>query len=280
MTNAQWQIREPAVAGQFYPSSAHEIKKQLHYFFADLEKPQIDFDPQALIVPHAGYMYSGKIAAYAYSAVSDKKITDIIVIGPSHHLDFDGISVYYGNYKTPLGIAQNSQELTNQLFKYHPKKIFSYPSAHQGEHSVEVQFPFLQTIFPEAKIVPIIMGSPTLENSQILAFALIELLKDRNDLLIVASSDFSHFHSYEKAVKMDNTALSYIGNFDVEGLLQAVKNGQSELCGLCSVFTSLLIFKSSTNKAIKILKYANSGDVIADKKSVVGYAAAVMGVKV
>jgi hypothetical protein len=262
-------VRLPQVAGAFYPNDSAILKQRITYFLSKAPQGELE-GLSVVVVPHAGYKFSGQVAAYSYKQLIGKKYTRVVVIGPSHYRGFDGISVFNGDYyETPLGKVEVDQELANNLISS-SKKISYIPQAEEKEHSVEVQIPFLQTILGDFKIVPILMGFQSLENAEILADAISQYVDENT--LIVASSDLSHYHSYNEAVSMDNLTLSYIENMDIGGLYQAIISGKCEMCGYGPVITAMLIAEKLGKTQVKILKYANSGDVTGDASRVVGYA--------
>ena len=268
------QIKKPAVSGTFYPDSPKILAEKIKQFLDWAEIEELDKDISVLISPHAGYDYSGSVAAYGYKAVKARPIRTVIIIGPSHFVDFDGISVYpEGAWQTPLGNVSIDSELAKTLIQHHPKISF-YQPPFDKEHSVEVQVPFLQIALDNFEIVPIVMGKFSYENCQILSQALGEATKDRKDILLVASTDMSHYHPYSQACEIDNLTIKELERFDPESLYSKLVTEECELCGAAAVITALLYAKDKGSEEIEVLKYANSGDVTADKRRVVGYLSA------
>jgi len=269
------EIREPAVAGSFYPNDPVVLKKQIRGFLDNVPEEKIEGKIIALISPHAGYMYSGQVAAFGYKLLEGSDFNRVIVIAPSHRAHFHGASVYNKiGYKTPLGIVPVDRDLCNRIIAQ-DKMISYYPQAHTQEHSLEVHVPFLQIVLKEFRLVPIVMGSQDFDTCRILSEAILKAIRDER-VLIVASSDLSHFHRYDKAVSLDKTVLDHIDKLDAGGLEQDLKDGRCEACGGGPIVTAMLISeKLGANKA-KVLNYANSGDITGDKSGVVGYAAAVL----
>ncbi len=265
-------IREPFAAKiGFYPSDAESLKRTINSLLESAPLEKIPGEIVALIVPHAGYQYSGGVAAYAYRQIYDKNFDCVIIIGPSHRAYIDGISIGEEDYyNTPLGLVPLNGDIALELNKA-GKKIFFDSTAHAQEHSVEVQVPFLQATLKDFKIVPIVMGNPTWSNVEELAKALVEVVKEKS-ILIIASSDFSHYYPYDQAVKMDKIALENIEKMDAKALYQALEEGRCELCGAGPVLAVLEAAKKLGADKIKVLKYANSGDITGDKSGVVGYA--------
>ncbi|MBU4140987.1 MAG: AmmeMemoRadiSam system protein B [Candidatus Omnitrophica bacterium] len=268
------QIKKPVVSGAFYPDSAKILAAEIKRFLDWAEVGKKDKDVLALISPHAGYEYCGSVAAYGYKAIKDRPIRTVVIIGPSHYEYFDGVSVYpQGAWQTPLGNVPVDAELANTLINSHANISF-YESAFAREHSVEVQIPFLQIVLDNFKIVPVIMGKFSDENCRILSQALLEATKDREDVLIVASTDMSHDHPYDEARKIDNLTIKELERLDPESLYYKLVSEECELCGAACVITTLLYAKGRGADDIEIMKYANSGDITGDKRRVVGYLSA------
>ncbi len=284
-SEVEGQVREPVVAGTFYPAGKVELSSILDEYLSEIESPIVEKYVRGLIVPHAGYQFSGWVAAYGYKTLIGQDIDTVILIGPSHHEYFEGVSVYpEGFYKTPLGNVEIDKNLAKKIIDSHEKISFR-ESAHLQEHSLEVQLPFLQRVFsasgqPHAgwKIVPIVIGNQPGANE-----ILINTLKDLVDenTLLIASSDLSHYPKYEDAKYSDNKVIEAILTGKRENLQKTVSqlekeniyNLQTCACGQDSIEVIMGLME---DKEAKLLKYANSGDVdIGDKDRVVGYAAIV-----
>jgi hypothetical protein len=274
-------VRPEAAADRFYPGNPGELKNMVTGFLSRVKEEKIKGRIYGIVVPHAGYVYSGQVAAYAFKQLDNRKFDDVIVLGPSHYIYLDGASV--GNwdfYETPLGKVKIDKELCGRIRK-ESDKIGFYPDAHSREHSIENEIPFLQVVLGNFNLVPIVMGNSSLENCRILSQALIKATKDKK-VLIVASSDMSHYPQYEDAVKVDHKTLTVIKTMDPEKVIDNEKDALSQgipdlhcsLCGLGPVATLLMTAKKLGAKEVKILKYANSGDVfIQNRDRVVGYGA-------
>ena len=268
------QIRKPVVKGAFYPDSPRILSERITQFLDWATVKRTDRDILALISPHAGYDYSGSVAAYGYKLIKDRPIQTVIIIGPSHYEYFDGISVYpQGAWQTPLGNVPVDTELAEALIKTHPEISF-YEPAFSREHSIEVEIPFLQMVLDNFKLVPIVMGKFSYENCQLLCQAILELTKDRKDILLIASTDMSHYHPYEEACKIDNLTIKELDNLNPESLYSKLVTEECELCGRAAVIATLLYAKAKGADKIEVLKYANSGDITGDKSRVVGYLSA------
>lgn len=265
-------VRQPVVSGSFYPSNPVILRKMINDFLKAADPPEIKGKLIGLVEPHAGYVYSGGVAAEGYSLVKGRKFKTVVVIGPSHHLRYPGSSIYsIGDYKTPLGIVHVDRKLCNTIIDK-GQDITYYAPLHRDEHSVEVEIPFLQVALEDFSLVPIVMGELSLEACQKLANALIEACKGK-DVLFIASSDMSHFYEYSVANLIDEKANRIIEEFSPSKLWDNLASGDVEMCGGAPVVTVMMVAKGFGADKAKVLKYANSGDVTGDKSRVVGYSA-------
>jgi len=266
------EVRTPAVSGMFYPDSPEELRTMVDDLLSEADEKRIEGELIALVAPHAGYMYSGPVAAYAYKVLEGLKFDTVILVGPSHFALFDGISVYkQGYYQTPLGSIGINSTLAERLIESDAKISFR-PSAHIREHSLEVQLPFLQRTLEDFQIVPVLMGDQSEELCEILSKALVETIGDER-VLLIASTDLSHYHSYEEAEELDKIALDSIEKLDPEALNDDIKATRCELCGAGPVIAVISAAKELGADRAEILRYANSGDVTGEKGLVVGYGA-------
>jgi len=274
------EIREPAVAGAFYPDKPEILSRDIKRYLENTKEEKVEGDIVALISPHAGYMYSGQVAAYAYKLIEGIAFDSVVVIAPSHRALFKGASIYdRGGYRTPLGVVPVDVELSKRMMEKR-KEIQFFPEAHFQEHSLEVQIPFLQVVLKSFKLVPIVMEPYwNWETCQSVASAIAETVKGKK-VLLVASTDLSHFYTYNIAIELDKIFLDHIERFDVEGLNRDLKSNRTEACGGGAVATIMLAAKMLGANHGKVLKYANSGDVTGDRSRVVGYAAGVFYKKV
>lgn len=267
-------IRAPAVAGTFYPGTPSSLRAEIDGFLAKAEKRSIEGELLGLIVPHAGYVYSGQVAASAYKQIAGMRFDTVAMLGISHRSAIRGVSIYKsGGYETPLGIAEIDSDFAEELMAQ--SDIFtSQPRAHAIEHSLEVQIPFLQQVLSDFKIVPILMGRWSETVCSAVSDAIVKAVSGRN-VLLIASTDMSHYHSYSMARSMDGIALTSIERMDTAQLMDDLSSGECELCGSAPVITMLMTAKKLKADGIEILQYANSGDVTGDKfGEVVGYFAA------
>jgi MEMO1 family protein len=253
--------RSPAVAGMFYPKNPQELKDMIHQFVNRPDKVSLP-GLKAIIVPHAGYIYSGPIAGSAYAQIA-KNVPEahrktIILIGPAH-FGFTVASV--GDYNcliTPLGDLKVNSKIVGEL---ESKGLGFDEEVHRPEHSLEVQLPFIQAVSPGSDIVPILCGSVTPD-------ALAEVLGPyfvRSDCFFIISSDLSHYSPYAEAVETDKRSLLAIKNLDFQG------EGAVDACGKVGILTLMRLAKKGGYK-MKVLDYRNSGDTAGDKSAVVGYA--------
>ena len=269
-------IRKAAWAGAFYEGNKDALSAQIDGYLKNVQSlPKLARDPQALICPHAGYVFSGQTAAYAYRLVQGKPYETVVIIGPSHQYGFEGCSIYTkGGFETPLGLAPVDEAAAALIAK---SSGFSYiAEAHNKEHSVEVQVPFIQKAIPGAKIVPIVMGYPTRETVASLAQALSKVLATKK-ILIVASTDMSHFLPKETANSVDAKTISLVQNLSADTIINRMADAENIMCGGGPVAATLLALKKLGKPLVEVLHYADSSEANQDTSRVVGYlAAAVM----
>lgn len=265
-------VRIPAVAGMFYPSSAAKLNDEVSLML-DSCKPQKRFENVSGIVsPHAGYIYSGRTAAYAFNTIAGKNYKTVIIISPSHREYFPGISIYHGDaYETPLGVVPVNDDVRGKLVAG-TKLIFAGVLGHRAEHAVEVQIPFLQVALKDFSIVPIVMGDQNKVCINGLAKNLAAVLDDQT--LIVASSDLSHYYSKADADRLDSVVEKRISSFDYEGLQADLEAGKCEACGGGAIVSMMKASDMFQAKNSFVLSRSDSGDVSGDNSQVVGYLSA------
>ena len=269
-------IRPSAVAGAFYTSDPDDLTAQIEKFLKNVPSSEpLPGKIVSLISPHAGYIYSGQVAAYGFKLLESKSFDTVVVLAPSHRIPFRGASVFpRGAYQIPLGLVPINQKLAEKLIE--SNDLISYvPSAHVKEHSLEVQLPFLKVLLGDFMLVPIVMGSNDFSTCNDIAETIYQTVKDHS-VLIVASTDLSHFHPYQDAVNLDQTVIDYVKNYDPEGLFKSITTGKCEACGADPLVATMLLAKKLGANQSKLLNYANSGDVSGDKTQVVGYMSAVL----
>ena len=257
--------REMAVVGQFYPAQASEIEKRLKEYnqildkYVETHKEMASLKPKAVIVPHAGYVYSGFTANVAYRLLNHSDFKHIVVIGPSHRVYLKGTSVaMYDNYATPLGALKVDTDLMQIL-----KEKFALnfvPEAHH-EHSTEVQMPLIKHYFPKVNVTELVYGDERPENLA----KIIEYLFTQPETAVVISTDLSHFYDIHKANKLDSICIDAVTKLDVNTL-----NKGCEACGKLGVEAMILAAKTMHLEP-KLLDYRTSADASGDKSSVVGY---------
>lgn len=280
-TAQEQKIRPAGVAGGFYPEDPKVLTKMIDGFLEKAEIPSIKGTVYGVVAPHAGYVYSGHVAAYSYALLKKREIERVIVISPSHIEAFRGASIYNGDaYNTPLGNINIDKAFCKSLAEqnellYLSAKGHETESYGRMEHALEVHLPFLQRAIEGFKLVPIVMGDQSYESCRALGVGLAKLIKNPKTI-IVASSDLSHFHNYAEAVKLDKKVLNAIEEWDYFNMSRNLRSRIWEACGGGPIVATMIASeKLGANKA-KIIKYANSGDVeIGDKSSVVGYASVV-----
>jgi len=268
-------IRKPAVAGMFYSNDSKQLKNDVQKYLSEAKTVEEFPSIAGIISPHAGYVFSGPIAASGFKAISHLKPKNIVVLAPSHREYFNGFSVYNGEYyETPLDKLKVSMELVEKINENQFVQLSDI--GHHSEHALEVQLPFLQEIYShEFEIVPIIIGDVHVDLLDSLAETLFELSKNE-DFLIIASSDLSHFHSYDLAQQIDNEFLDFVKAYNLEQIGEGFMDNTLEACGITCIYTLMKYASLKGSAKCEILDYRNSGDTAGDKFRVVGYAAGVI----
>jgi len=274
-------VRPAAVAGSFYPGSAVEIAKMLAGFFHDAPRPQLPARPIAIVAPHAGYVYSGAIAARAYKALQGEEYKTVIVISPSHMAYFPGVSAFDGKaYSTPLGEILVDKDLTAKIAAASPLVRPSMDGHAKGaarsEHALEVQLPFLQTVLGNFSLVALMMGDQDSTTCRELGKAISRAIGDRSDILIVASSDLSHFHDGATASRLDSVVARDIEKLDFRALSDDLELHKTEACGGGPIIAAMTAAADLGSDKAMITGRGDSGDITGDKSSVVGYLSAVI----
>lgn len=261
-------VRIPYVAGYFYPADERELISLLSKFIIKADEK---ISAIGCIVPHAGYIYSGKVAGKVYSSI---KIPDnVIILGPNHNgLGLPSAIYKEGKWVTPLGEVDINKDLSEKILK-HSKYLIEDPYAHRYEHSIEVQIPFLQFLNPNISIVPITIvdyRTPVLND---LGMAIYKAILETNDpILVIASSDFSHYELVNIARKKDFYAIEAILNLDEEEFMNRVRREDISICGAGPIFVTMIVSKYlGASKGI-LIDYNTSGDITKDYSEVVGYA--------
>jgi len=270
-------IRKAVWAGQFYEAEKARLTSAIDGYLA-AAKPVLPPGGRlaALIVPHAGYVYSGATAAFAYKLLQGADIDVAVILGPSHRVGFEGCSIYgEGGFETPLGVAEIDAETAQALAR---ASGFGFVArAHAEEHSVEVQVPFLQRVLPKARIVPVVMGIPNEDMIRGLAGALTKVLKGKK-AVVIASTDMSHFLSKTEANALDRSTIDLVRGQKMTALLGRVVRGENIMCGGEAVAAALLYARSLGEASVETLKYDDSSSAGGPSNSVVGYFAAAVTV--
>jgi AmmeMemoRadiSam system protein B len=268
-------IRKAAVAGSWYPGSAHALAGALDRHLASTRR-DVDGDLVALIAPHAGLMYSGPVAAHAYRLLKNRTFEVAVLVGPSHFVAFDGVSIYAsGGFETPLGVAPIEASCAAALLQS-TAVVHEHPPAHAREHSLEMQIPFVQHLAPGVPIVPLVMGHQTDATARALGEALTGALRGRRALLI-ASTDLSHYNDARSAAALDRVVIDCVERFDADALQSALDGRPDHACGGGPTVAVMRAARALGASDAVVLDYADSGDVSGDKSAVVGYMAAALG---
>lgn len=270
------EVRLPAVAGTFYPDDSSTLNNMVARHLAAVgDLPAINGRLIALIVPHAGLVYSGEIAAHSYSLLRGTDFDRVILCGPSHRYSFKGVSVYGPGieWRTPLGDVTCDDDYCQRLLATPGVSVI--PEAHKDEHSLEVQLPYLQTVLPEFRLVPMVMGQQGRRGVAQLAEALTKLPDDGRTILI-AATDWQHYQSAAEGWPKDSLGIACLEQLDPERLQAALETGQVEACGGGPMVAVLRAAVARGANRVKLLRYGDSGDISGDKSAVVGYVAAVV----
>jgi AmmeMemoRadiSam system protein B len=276
MTVPERPYRRAAVAGSWYPGSSTELASEVDRYLAGATPDLPHGAVRGLVSPHAGLMYSGPIAAWAYRAIQDDTFEVAVLVGPAHRLGFEGVASYpRGAWETPLGPATIAGDVAAAILAATPL-VHESEGAHAREHSLEMQLPFLRRVLPDVPIVPLLMGLQTPETVKGLGDALGSVLAGRRALL-VASSDLSHYLDSRAAARMDRQVLDLVSKYDDEGLVRLLKTRPDHACGGGPIAAVMRAARALGARAGRVLRYGDSGDVSGDKSGVVGYMAAAFG---
>ncbi|HVL67797.1 MAG TPA: AmmeMemoRadiSam system protein B [Vicinamibacterales bacterium] len=273
-------VRAAAVAGTWYPGTAGALERDVDGYVAAADVT-LAGDVCAIIAPHAGLMFSGPVGAYAYKAVARQPYDVAFLVGPSHFVGFDGVSVWPdGAFDSPLGPAPVDAAAAAELLA-HPI-VQDLPQAHRREHSLEMQLPFLRRLLPGMPIVPLVIGYQQRETIEALAAALGEVASRRRSLL-VASTDLSHYFDANTAATLDARVQACVSAFDAEALLALFEQYPEHERGrfvACGGGAAIAVMKAARTLGVRdgrVLKYAHSGEISGDDSGVVGYLAAAFG---
>ncbi|MBU4375860.1 MAG: AmmeMemoRadiSam system protein B [Candidatus Omnitrophica bacterium] len=270
------EVKDADLAGSWYPASSSVLSSTLDSYLKEAKVSPVKGDVVAIIAPHAGLVYSGPVAAYAYKAIQGRDYKTVVLLGFCHRAPFRGISIYKdGYFNTPLGAIEVDSDFASKLMA-RVKEASFYPQAFTDENSVEMQLLFIKKVLPGARIVPIAFGGGSFANCETLASALADMTSGRDDILIVASTDMSHYHTERDARKIDLASVELLRNFAAKEIYDNSVKREQIFCGYMPVATVLLAARKIGAGNIEILQYANSGNITGDMKSVVGYVSAVI----
>ena len=269
--------RKPAVAGSFYPGNPAALTKMIDSCLDAAEKDSHAVDGRicGIISPHAGYIYSGPVAAYGYRLLAGRSYDGFVIFAPSHRGRFKGASLMpEGFYSTPLGDVEIDSDVARDLLE---DEFFGYlKDIDELEHSLEVQLPFLQTVAHNFKILPVVMGTTDPELCRVMGETVAQSIKDAGKkYCVIISTDLSHYHSYETAVSMDSKFIGAVSSFDAEKVKEVLNSGDAEACGEGAVLAGMAACRKLGAERVEVLKYMNSGDTAGTKDQVVGYLSAV-----
>ncbi len=266
-------VRRPAVAGMFYPAEKETLARDIRSMLETVSVPRITGTISGLVTPHAGYMYSGRVAAAGYAVLEGKNYDTVVVISPSHREAFSGVSIYEGEaYSTPLGTIPVDTALREALVA-EDTLLFTSSAGHHAEHAVEVQLPFLQIVLGDFKLLPAVMGDQTLQTCEAFADALSTYVKP-DSCLVVASSDLSHYYPQSRALELDSVAARDIEAFDPYQFMADVAASRTEACGAGPVAAAMLACRKLGADHARVIARCTSGDVSGDTSAVVGYLSA------
>ncbi len=258
-------IKEPNVAGAFYPDNKQELSAMIEGFLDSANPASFKGEIFGLICPHAGYVYSGSTAAYGYKLIKGRPYKTVIVIGPSHQYAFAGVSVYpKGSFRTPLGDIEIDSEFSAKLLN-RDKDVYFEPLAFAKEHSVEVQLPFLQKVLSGFKIVPVVMGDCAFLTCNKFSVLLKEAIGSRKDVLVIVSTDMYHGYDYDECETIDKLTLAYLKNMDAEALYYGLREGKVQLCGGFPAVSAVILAKQLGHNKLEVLNHTNSA-VVTGKK--------------
>jgi len=269
-------VRPAAVAGSWYPGNEPQLEAAVDVHLAGVVPASESSCPRALIAPHAGLVYSGPVAAYAYALVRGCRYSAVVLVGPSHFVAFQGVSIWSrGAWETPFGDVPIAEELAGAIAK-RSHVVTEHRAAHTREHSLEMQLPFIARLLPNVPIVPLVMGHQTRDTALDLGQTLADALEAQGerDVLIVASSDLSHYEDAETASKLDAVVLQCVTEFSAERLMDALEHEPRHACGGGPMVSVLFAASRLGCTRSQVLRYGDSGDVSGDKAAVVGYMAA------
>jgi AmmeMemoRadiSam system protein B len=268
-------LRKAAVAGSWYPGDPALLRAEVEGHLESARPAPSEGALVALVSPHAGLRYSGPVAAHGYGLLRGRRGLTVVLVGPSHHVRFEGMSLWLrGGFETPLGVAAVDDGLASRLIEA-DDWIREDPGPHRPEHSLEMQLPFLQHVVEDLRIVPILMGSQSRDEVGRLARALTSVLAARPRVLLVASSDLSHYHPAHRARALDAQVIEDVERFDADALMDRLEGYRGHACGGGPMVAVMRAARELGATQSQVLRYADSGDAgERDKSRVVGYLSA------
>jgi len=268
-------VRSSPIAGTWYPSQPDTLKRSIRELLEAVEPVDVEGELVALLSPHAGLRYSGAVAAAGYRLLERRRFETAVLVGPSHHVYFQGASVFdRGAFETPLGEMEVDEELAGAI-REAGRSIRVFREAHDREHCLEMQLPFLQVLHPDMKIVPIIMGDQRRPNVEVVADAVGKALARANrPVLMIASSDLSHYKSSGVAARMDERVANLVERLAPDELMTLLEQNHEHACGGGPLVAVMRAARALGADSGRILRYGDSGDVSGDKSEVVGYLSA------
>jgi AmmeMemoRadiSam system protein B len=269
-------IRPSPIAGSWYPGDAPSIRAEVERYLADAPAAPLPGRLIGLIAPHAGLRYSGPVAAHAYATLRGRSRLVAVLVGPSHRAAFDGVALYgRGAFETPLGHAVVDEATAGRLLEA-GGGVFVDERPHRLEHCLEMQLPFLQHLVPDLRIVPLLMGSQVREEVDALAEAL-SRVAGAPDVLVIASSDLSHYHPAPIANRLDAQVIAEVEAMGPEGLMDLLERSREHACGGGPMVAVMKASRTAGARTARVLRYADSGDAgERDKSRVVGYLSAAL----
>jgi len=272
-------VRPSPIVGQWYEGDAKMLARNIDEFLDDAKLPEIDGEVMSVIAPHAGHVYSGAVAGYAFAPLRKKTPAVVAVVAPMHHYYREPLlTTSHDAYRTPLGDISVDKDILSELDgALHTELGFGLsPISNDPEHSLEIELPFLQrALKSDWKLLPIMVRDQKPKTSEGLGKALATVLRDKN-FIIVASTDLSHFYNQKAALTFDRFMLDQIEAFDPDAAFAAERTEQGFACGLGAFTAVLWASRELGANKVKVLRHATSGDVTGDYSSVVGYGAAVV----
>ena len=266
------QVRPSVIAGSWYPGQPADLRATIEGYLDNVAPMELGGELVGLIAPHAGYVYSGQVAAYAYSQLEGLAFDLVVLVSPVHRM-YRGafIVTSYAYYETPLGVVPVAMDLVDGL----EEQLRLVRVSYDEEHSLEIQLPFLQHLLGDFRLLPIMMGDQSWDSCQMLVTAMAPLLAG-GKVLLIASTDLSHYHSYDQAMRFDHQVMDRVETYDPRGLSEDLVARRCEACGGGPVISVMLIARGLGADRAHVVRYASSGDVTGDRSQVVGYMAAVL----